>query len=325
MRIRYTNANDATAIERICVSSFALTVNDVDARFPGTGGEYLYRNYARRVALERPSHCFVAEQNGAVVGFIIFGADADMGSRLGERMGSIILLATAKGEQGKGIGTALVARVMEHFREHAFTFVSVGTDLDNIPALKLYEREGFRLALAWGTYRFYRDEYTSADERDDAVTLVPLDDPSALLEKADLVRTHSFFFDARIPLEAAQKKHREYILNETNAKTLNAYEARYNGKAVGMITLREDAWLSEAGKMRVARIEDAAFLPPFAENDRIIRATLRNARDVLPSDMVEMWLPFKRRNEINALMRSGFLFAHAACVLHVWLSKRNAR
>lgn len=53
-------------------------------------------------------------------------------------------LAVSPDFQGRGVGTALVQDLLEHFREVGISRITVNTQADNLASLALYERLGFQ-------------------------------------------------------------------------------------------------------------------------------------------------------------------------------------
>jgi ribosomal protein S18 acetylase RimI-like enzyme len=78
----------------------------------------------------------VAERDGVPVGVLAFRPDGDR----------VELAAVVASEPGQGIGSALVAAFLVAARERGHRSAWVVTTNDNLDALRLYQRRGFRLA-----------------------------------------------------------------------------------------------------------------------------------------------------------------------------------
>jgi GNAT superfamily N-acetyltransferase len=63
---------------------------------------------------------------------------------LGEEVGELESLSVAEDSRGAGIGTMLIERARLLLRQHGIRFWSVAVVETNLPAVRLYEREGFR-------------------------------------------------------------------------------------------------------------------------------------------------------------------------------------
>jgi ribosomal protein S18 acetylase RimI-like enzyme len=78
----------------------------------------------------------VAEMNGQVVGYQLSTRNP-LGVHLAR-------LAVRPDMQGKGLGYALVADLIQHASQHGVTHLTVNTQNDNATSLALYQRMGFR-------------------------------------------------------------------------------------------------------------------------------------------------------------------------------------
>jgi len=78
----------------------------------------------------------VAEMDGQVVGYQLSTRNP-LGVHLAR-------LAVRPEMQGKGLGYALVADLIQHASQHGVTHITVNTQNDNATSLALYQRMGFR-------------------------------------------------------------------------------------------------------------------------------------------------------------------------------------
>jgi ribosomal protein S18 acetylase RimI-like enzyme len=78
----------------------------------------------------------VAEADGRVIGYV----------NLHDRDGAAHLayLFVDPEHQGKGIGTALMARALDHARRRGYTRATLGTAVENAAARRFYERGGWK-------------------------------------------------------------------------------------------------------------------------------------------------------------------------------------
>jgi ribosomal protein S18 acetylase RimI-like enzyme len=68
-------------------------------------------------------------------------------------VGTIVLVATAAEARGRGVARQATGAALASMRRHAVDVAQVGTQLANIPAARLYESCGFRLAGVDLTFR----------------------------------------------------------------------------------------------------------------------------------------------------------------------------
>lgn len=95
-------------------------------------------NYARGA---RGDRLFVAKLEGRPVGFLA----ALAGSSHGKRVATIDLVGVAGSAQRRGVGSALVEAFAAHYRP-TFDVLQVGTQVANVPSVRMYERSGYSLA-----------------------------------------------------------------------------------------------------------------------------------------------------------------------------------
>jgi RimJ/RimL family protein N-acetyltransferase len=88
-----------------------------------------------------PEWVFVCEEEGRIVGFILFTLNKEDG------IGVIGNNAKDPDCGLKGIGQQMYKAVLEYFRQHGMTYAKVHTGLDyaHAPARRAYERAGFNI------------------------------------------------------------------------------------------------------------------------------------------------------------------------------------
>lgn len=84
-----------------------------------------------------PERCFIAEIDGKVVGYATYGFN------LNGVIGVVGDNAVDPAWQGRGIGTRLIARVIEELEASGVGMLEVQTLEHDAPARKVYERLGF--------------------------------------------------------------------------------------------------------------------------------------------------------------------------------------
>ena len=98
--------------------------------------------YAELLAQNRIT--FVCKHNGAFLGEVSLVYDMNDSDYTipGQRI-YLSRLIVKKNCRRQGIGTALSNHVFQYAKEHGYTEMALGVDLDNYPALKLYSGLGF--------------------------------------------------------------------------------------------------------------------------------------------------------------------------------------
>jgi len=134
-------SEDHQGVRAIAESAFRYSRFHLDPHVPTVlanriKGEWVASYLARR----RGDRLLVARADGRPAGFLA----ALTAAAGGARCAVIDLIAVAREHQRRGIGEALVAAFVEHYRPRADS-LQVGTQVANTPSTRFYERLGFSL------------------------------------------------------------------------------------------------------------------------------------------------------------------------------------
>jgi dTDP-4-amino-4,6-dideoxy-D-galactose acyltransferase len=136
--IRPAVSDDLPVLTRIASESHHDSRFYVDGNFPPAACDELYRIWITKAFENRQGVVFVAELGGKAVGYsAISASDGD---------GIISLIAIDAMYRGRAIATHLMNRSETWFRQHNVRRVHVPTQASNVPALRLYESQGFKVA-----------------------------------------------------------------------------------------------------------------------------------------------------------------------------------
>ena len=146
MKIRPYMDHDWQSVLDICFLAFA----PIHQSFENLLGTDLFRlvypdwrgsheRYLRSLTNTEKDRLFVAEHDGAAVGFIHYEVSADGQS------GKIGLNAVHPAHQRKGVGTVMYAHVLDIMQSVGVKYAHVGTggDASHAPARRAYEKCGF--------------------------------------------------------------------------------------------------------------------------------------------------------------------------------------
>lgn len=125
MQIRKMTIDDYDSLYELWIHTPGMGLNGVDDSREGIS-RYLERN---------PETCFVAEENGRILGGILSGHDG--------RRGYIYHAAVAAGEQGRGIGRALAGAAVEALRQEGVSKAVVVAFERNKGGNLFWEKCGF--------------------------------------------------------------------------------------------------------------------------------------------------------------------------------------
>ncbi|MEL7648796.1 MAG: GNAT family N-acetyltransferase [Sedimentibacter sp.] len=125
MNVRLMNENDYDDIYQIWINTPGMGLNNLDDSREGIA-KFLRRN---------PTTCFVAEDNGKLIGVIISGNDG--------RRGYIYHAAVVAVEREKGVGTALLNASLEALKHEGINKVALVVFSKNETGNKFWESQEF--------------------------------------------------------------------------------------------------------------------------------------------------------------------------------------
>ncbi len=144
-------AGDEVRMAEIAARAFVrFARHGIDYTLPRELVEEYYRDdafdLARRCAQdEEDLQVFVARRKGEALGHVVVRINHADSQRFRMRWGVIQSLAVDPDYHHQGIGTKLIEAAMQWFRDQLCEYVEVGTDQNNIAAIRLYEAAGFRV------------------------------------------------------------------------------------------------------------------------------------------------------------------------------------
>jgi len=124
----------------------------IDKNFQNNEFEKLYKiwidNSLKKInALD----VFVAVEENTILGFITL-------VRKTSEISAIGLIAVSSKARGKKIGTNLIQYIKKIAKENNFKQIQVVTQLDNVPAVRLYESNGFKLKEVKYIYHIWNND-----------------------------------------------------------------------------------------------------------------------------------------------------------------------
>jgi dTDP-4-amino-4,6-dideoxy-D-galactose acyltransferase len=141
MTIDVARADDVAAVEAISGRCFSFSRFHLDPAVGLERANEVKRQWARNACRGRASAVYVARQQNDIAGFL-----AVLENRSSGGIDAIIdLVGVDAGHQGQGTGRALSRMFIRQWRDRADR-LRVGTQVSNIPAMRLYESIGFRVA-----------------------------------------------------------------------------------------------------------------------------------------------------------------------------------
>lgn len=127
MIIREMNCTDYEDVKNVWLSCKGMGLNDVDDSVAGIT-KFINRN---------PSTCFVAEERGSIIGSLMAGYDG--------RRGYVYHTAVLPEFRGRGVGGALVKKMLNAMRALGVTKVALVAFSANESGNSFWQKHGFSL------------------------------------------------------------------------------------------------------------------------------------------------------------------------------------
>jgi dTDP-4-amino-4,6-dideoxy-D-galactose acyltransferase len=141
MTVEAAGTGDTAAIEQIAARCFIFSRFHLDPKIGLARANEVKRQWASNACRGRASAVYVARQKNQVSGFLaVLESKSDSGTDA-----IIDLVGVDAICQGRGGGRALSLMFVDQWRARADR-LRVGTQISNIPAMRLYESIGFRVA-----------------------------------------------------------------------------------------------------------------------------------------------------------------------------------
>ncbi len=144
--IRRATADDLPALGRLG-AVLLRTHHAFDAqRFmaPGSNPEAGYAAFLRTQLQSDDVAVFVAERDGAVVGYVYAGVEPQSWKELRERAGFIHDIVVEESGRRMGVAAMLIQTALEWMRDRGLTHAMLWTATHNEAAQQLFTRLGFR-------------------------------------------------------------------------------------------------------------------------------------------------------------------------------------
>jgi ribosomal protein S18 acetylase RimI-like enzyme len=141
MTVAPAEAIDAVEIEEIAARCFTFSRFHLDPAIGRERANEIKRQWAANACRGRASVVYVAREQGRVAGFLAVLVN----NAKGKKDAIIDLVGVDAAYRGRGAGLAMSRMFVEQWRDRADRLL-VGTQISNIPALRLYQSIGFRAA-----------------------------------------------------------------------------------------------------------------------------------------------------------------------------------
>lgn len=154
--IRGTIPEDLTEVAQMAEKCFLRSHMYANSHLPTAVTDHLHRQWAINDCNGRAAVALTAADDGVCAGFITLLNTGGESGR-GPLQSQIDLLAVREGHRGHGIAGLLVREGIRLVHDGSPGIVTVGTQANNYPALKLYQKLGFQIAKTDATLHYVRE------------------------------------------------------------------------------------------------------------------------------------------------------------------------
>lgn len=138
--VRDVETLDLLPLMRLAAVSHRNTRFYSDPGFPSEGSDALYSRWIEKSFHDQRTKVIVSGESGFPTGYITCEPGPD------PTTGTIGLMAVAASRRGLGLGSTMSAAALRLFADRGKTTVMVTTQGNNLPALRTYQRQGFRVS-----------------------------------------------------------------------------------------------------------------------------------------------------------------------------------
>jgi len=152
LKFEHAEPKDLPILISLTTNAFLQSHYHNDPFIPYELAEKIFYEWIKNSVYGYADNIIIAKYKNNILGYLTCKIN-----KIGEkRYGIIDLVAVDKRFRGRGIGTALVKRALKWFLP-TVEYVFVGTQATNIPAIRMYEKVGFRTVSIEATFHLWYD------------------------------------------------------------------------------------------------------------------------------------------------------------------------
>lgn len=146
-------ADEEDAIAAIARTSFTHSRFHDDPAIPRERADDVYEAWARNACRGVAADAVVVERSPAGLDGFVTVSEVDTGG-MGLRLGRVGLVATSGSTRGRGVASRAMQGTLSWAAERGLDIVEVGTQIANVPAMRLYTSLGFRPVASHLSFRY---------------------------------------------------------------------------------------------------------------------------------------------------------------------------
>jgi ribosomal protein S18 acetylase RimI-like enzyme len=145
-KIREAGISDLLSLKKLTSNLYSGTRITNDPLFSKEiANKYYLKWIENSIKGESADLVLVWEENGKILGYVTL-----------QKKGQIPLLGVSKNSRGRGIAKNLLFAALSEFKKWGVEKINIDTQMDNFPALKTYQRVGFKIVDSYLTFRWTR-------------------------------------------------------------------------------------------------------------------------------------------------------------------------
>lgn len=145
-KIREAKGSDIESLKNITRGLFLTTRIYNDSFIPKNKADDFYMKWIENSVLKKVADSVLVWEDGEILGYITL-----------QKKGQIPLMGVSDKARGKGIGIKLVNASFKEFINWGLSTVVIETQINNIPAVRLYESCGFKTINSFFTLSWKND------------------------------------------------------------------------------------------------------------------------------------------------------------------------
>ena len=142
--IRLAGPADAETVSKLAKTAFVYDRFHSDPFVSKKRADDLHESWLRNSCAENSrDNVLLAESENELLGFVSCTVQEDTARWLGRSVGTIILVACAQQARRRGVGRALMLAASEWLRQQGCEIVESGTQVRNVPSVRMFRHCGF--------------------------------------------------------------------------------------------------------------------------------------------------------------------------------------
>lgn len=317
MELRSCRDSDLPVLLDLC-KLFTLSPFSFDEQFVDLAKDKtLHPSFAKDMIESDNAKTIVLDESGTVCGFITVSLNHSLSKNILLKVGTVLLLVVDQKYRGNNYGKLLVQKGLALLFTLGAELITVGTDIYNIPAIRIYEALGFRFMMGWHIFRYYHNPFEISPEN-------VLDN----IEPVEPVLLDQFYPLLRRPISLSYDKavnqgfYKTFLINSFQNSILkgksSALSFNLNGIPVGLVHYMKDEIARKTLRIDepVYKIVDLMAFDLELKQDILVKMLLDLKARIHHYSLMEIWAEAGNSELIQAAEKAGFVLSYSGLTFH---------